>query len=217
MSEFKEFVLGPEALDYLMKNRIIYGHTLSHLLLELLDLREGVITTFLPSDIRQEQLYDFEAGGVLPIPHESTWRYITESSGKKSILTPIPRDDSFVLSLIREFLLSNQDHVCIIEEPLAKPSDPCMSRRTTPYMTFGNEVYHFLSGKVRDAEITEVVKWSYTIVSFLAILTTPTQTIKLIDKREITAEELKSLATGTDKIIISAYDGEGYLVWRREY
>jgi hypothetical protein len=216
MSESKEYILGPEALDFLRDNRITYGHTLSQLLLEVLDLHQGKITTFLPIDVRPEQLYDFEAGGVLPFPEKSTWRYITEQSGKKTILTPIPRDDSFVLTLIREFLCSDKNNVCIIEEPLAKPTDSSMSRRKTPYIIYGNEVYHFLSSRVGEAEIAEAIKWPHTTVSFLAILTTLVQNIALINKQKISADELRVLARGTETLMIGAYDGEGYLIWRKK-
>ena len=58
MSEQREFVLGPTALEFLKSSRRAFGHTLSQYLLDALDLHPGTITTDLPDDVSPERLYD---------------------------------------------------------------------------------------------------------------------------------------------------------------
>ena len=36
-----------------------------------------------------------------------------------------------------------------------------------------------------------------------------------LEKKKITSEELKLLAERAEKIIVGAYDGEGYLIWSK--
>ncbi len=213
MTDFKEFILGKEAVAFLKENRRVHGITLSRHLLTAVNLDAGVVRTFLPGDVEQDRLNDFEGGGVMPFPPESEWVHITEPSGRKTVLTPVPRDDSWVIAVVKEFLCSGPNRVYIAEEPCSAPTESSVIFRQLPHVTFGDDVYHFLAGRASELDIREGIKWTHLAWTFFAALTSFPEGTTMSNGQEIPEDYLRILAQRTEKIIIGAYDGEGYLLW----
>lgn len=211
-----ELHLGPEAVSYI-RDCLANGKTLARYLLQRPDLESGTVTTFLPSDVGKEAATQFKWGGKLR-RDPATFVYRTEPDGSRTRWEPVPNTDPWLVSIIQAFLRAAEDRVCIFENALARPSDPVLSRSESRVLVFDNEVYHFLSA----------ADWASTIIA-QAIREAGCPYPPLIgamasaadeagfsgEGRQISSAQLKVLAERTEKIVIGAYDGEGYLIWSK--
>lgn len=220
MNACREITLGPEATEYIRKC-LDDRNTLARYLLQKLDLGRGRVVTFLPSDVTAEAAKQFTTGGKLPMPPESQWRY-AEGEGSKWTMVPIPDTDSYLVAIIEAFLSAKEGRVCIFEDALSRPNDPILSRSAARLLTFHNEVYHFLSGRaVKSSQIRQTIRQAKSIPLFIGALTSVPEKSSFSHKaRKITItsdERLRGLAARSEKIVVGAYDGEGYLIWNKTY
>jgi hypothetical protein len=211
-----EYTLGPEAIDYI-SDRLSYGHTLAKLLLDSIDLNAGKVVTYLPPGLTIDQLTDFRGPGVLPMPPESEWIHITHDDDRKSILVPVPKENSDLLSIIQDFLSEGNDRICIFENFPARASDPWVARDQSKLLIFGDEVYHPLyEDRIERNDIEQAIidAASFEVIGILSSLADLYTELK--GKNKITYDQLKTLSERTEKIIVGAYDCEGYLIWCKE-
>jgi hypothetical protein len=218
MNAYKEITLGPEAIDYIRKC-LRDGNTLASYLLQKLNLDRGRVVTFLSSEVTAEVAKQFTTGGKLPLPPKSQWRY-TEGESSKWRMVPIPDTDSCLVTIIEAFLSAEEKRVCIFEDALSRPHDPILSRSVARLLTFNDEVYHFLSGRdVESSKIRQTIRQAKSIPLFIGAMTfIPEESSFSYKARKMTIasdELLRVLAERTEKIVVGAYDGEGYLIWNR--
>jgi hypothetical protein len=217
-----EIRLGPEAIEYI-KDRLAQGKTLASLLLERRDLDGGEVVTFLPSNADLERISNFSQGGVLPTPPPETHQHYTTPDGTKTVLVPVPGTSSHLVTTIQEFLKQGEGRICLFESAVARPTDGFLSSPNAQdlrVLTFEENVYYFLTEDDLDREkINKTVSYaiSYLVIGVFAQLSKEDQFLPIeqqITRGEITLDDLKLLAERTEKIIVGAYDGEGYLIWR---
>ena len=216
MNAYKEITLGPEAIEYIRKC-LSDGNTLARYLLQKLNLDRGRVVTFLSSDVTAEAAKQFTTGGKLPMPPKSQWRY-AEGERSKWRMVPIPDTDSCLVAIIEAFLNAEEKRVCIFEDDLSRPNDPILSRSVARLLTFKDEVYHFLSGRdVESSKIRQTIRQAKSIPLFIGAMTSvPEESSFSYKARRITITSdklLRILAERTEKIVVGAYDGEGYLIW----
>jgi hypothetical protein len=133
-------------------------------------------------------------------------------------MIPVPNTDDILARIILDFLQSKQS-ICVFEESMARPSDPCMkTAKQTQWRTFENEIYYLLTWE--NAEISQISRALKDAASvypgFIGVIAEVSEIEQAaLKQRKITADSLARLAGATDRIIVGAYDGEGYLVWAK--
>jgi hypothetical protein len=204
MSEYTEYALGPDAIDYL-KGHLSRGLTLSHLFLDKQDIGEGRITTGLPSQTNLDRLSRLEEGGILPpLPDES-------KTGK----TPMFYD--YVSGAVLYELVRDNDALFVLENRVASFPDVGPNLPGVVHWACDEEIYdvvttRYLSGEnieraVRDAHSL------WTLVGFVTSL--PGAGSRSNDRREISVADLEIMASNVRKVIVTAYDAEGFLIWHK--
>jgi hypothetical protein len=128
-------------------------------------------------------------------------------------MVPIPNTSAILATIISEHLVATSSRVCVFEDANTRPSDPVFHRIKTPVFTFENEVYHFARGGAADSgEIQQLIRAasSWLVIGVLAALPSG---VVLENRSEVPDATLDALASGAEKIIVGAYDGEGYVIW----
>src|SRR5690349_22612286 len=109
--------------------------------------------------------------------------------------------------------MSDPDAVCIFEDALARSDDPWISCRDTRILTFNDEVYHFLSQNDIAEQIVKTIRRATTAWQTVGLMTYLKPHNRIKDGLEIGVDELQVFADRASKIVVGAYDGEGYLIW----
>jgi hypothetical protein len=200
MRGFKEYVLGPEANEYI-RDRLEYGHSLARHLRRGRDLVNGRVVTRLAPEAKTDELDKFEWGG----------KYPESSIGRHHNSV----DD--LASCILDFLQSGEGHLCVFENHLGRRTDPWLLQSESRVLFLGKEIYHVVSAEVVDIDsIKAAINEAEDVTLLIGVLSVWPQGSRLSPERyEITDEELRALAEGAEKIIVRAYDGEGYLIWTK--
>jgi len=206
---YKEVSLGKEALHFLTKKSLPYGATLAKKVLDSVSFNHGQVTTVVPKELadqvlnRSVQEFDFSIYSSL----ESATKIRELESGD---IDPIDR--FWIFPMIQEFVQENSKRICIIEDHELTVNDRFFKEWDGKIMVFENEVYHLLDG-LSIEKISETFGFvgSWT---FICILTSwPNE--NLVEKNVLTMDTISDLAKLTEKIIIAAFDHEGYLVWQK--
>lgn len=188
-------IVTTRVLPYVYKH-LDSGRTLSSLL-KTIDLSKGEFWTYIPSNINEEDIYNLSCRGTM------------------SLLKP--HIQNLVVEMIQDFLLKDTSSFCVLEDALAFPTDPFLLDIAYPkYCSFGNDVYYYLS--VGDADQEKIKLAISRSKSFLltAVLTTVASDIHFRPKAQLKESDLRTIIDGLKKIIMSSYDGQGYLIWSRE-
>ncbi len=177
-------------------------------LLETFDSHPGEVFTFAPADTTQDRLSRFERGGLLP----------ENLSGEGAVVLPDGSQLISVVSLVakqvdllRETMARAGGAVCIVDD-----FNPRWSERPSwlPPTAFGvgEEVYHLLTlahgeGDFLAAASNKTLWHDVSAVCRIAP--------RLDDARTSTPSDLRLSAASAMLITCAAYDGEGFVAWRR--
>jgi hypothetical protein len=228
MDDMKEIELSQKAIDYLRHWLDEGGLTLSKLLLENVDLNKGRITTSLPENADLKKTYEFN-NNIVPYPPKSEWKRHVGKDGVGYYVVRRYSFESYCIETIHSFLKS-ENSICIMEEYSAVLEGPYEAEFRPKVLTYrgvpsdavfkgkDDEVYHVLRGKnISEQEIFQTMGVSECpyppLICHLICLSNNEREFKT--GRAVTKSELKALATGTEKLIIGAYDGDAYLVWHK--
>lgn len=199
MNEYVDIELGAEGIQY-VKERLELGMTLSRFLLQICDFNNGTAKTLLPPNVSKEAVKQFEYGGKL-----------------KQVTQYVPTTRFWLVSEIQKFLTGGEKRLCVFEEALWKPSDPCVVPYRNKILTYMNEVYHYLSFNEAQQEeiISQVVRRADSDL-FIGIFTSiPDDSSFASGGRELSLDELRLYAERAEQIVVGAYDGESYVIWHR--
>jgi hypothetical protein len=184
MSGLQELAIDANCLSYL--ERVLRsGKSLSHLLLERVDFATGKIHALLSSRVGEREIKDFAAGGIGSI--ESPRRALAEIGVR---------------------YLREPGRQIALEEGLARRGDPAI-RNKEGVVFLADEIY-YLTRKIDTVEQME------------RFLMQPRYAIGLVgvfcaagacELQEISETELAGFITTTEKVVVSAFDGEGFLLW----
>ncbi|MFA5794789.1 MAG: hypothetical protein WC980_06960 [Candidatus Brocadiia bacterium] len=231
MGSYKKIVLNEKALEFItsvlydLANIKNYGNgkndpvkfegkILAKLISDSVNLKQGTIYTILPGGTSLDQVYSFEYGGVLPQLNKEQ-DIIMHIKGLK-----IPRPDNFIqlYSIIEEYLKKDEENICIFIDAMRNADDKGSLKERTDSFTFQNNIYRYITPtNAEENKIETMVKafgsgWR----AFTGILTKADKIdTPPFNKMEITLKKLEILAKNTSKIIINAYDGEGFLIWEK--
>lgn len=215
MNSEREIHFGREAVEYI-RECLADGNTFAQLLLAGMDLDAGQTITVLPQEVGDESAREFRTGGKLPVPPHAQ-KVFAGPDGSQWRMEPKPSMELHLVTTIREFLGAESERIVMFENHSASPGDPFLARSGTQILVHQDEVYHFLiSDDHEPAKIVQTVRVAESPHLFICAMTSvsnrdswPSQTGK------VTREELENLVKRTERIVIGAYDGEGYLFWSR--
>ena len=188
--EYEEVIIPDDIAIPFLEDYLVYGHELDKGVLRRIDIKNGTVSSFLPSGF---------------IPNVRNMREGGVSSRETSI--------SRVILMIAEFLEKGQRPVCILEDALFGPEDGHMEG--TCMVSLNEEVYYYVtknesSLKTIKDTLTEAEQPNY----FVGVLAeVPPDLPFPRPEGIITPEDIEIIVRGTKKLIVGAYDGEGYLIW----
>lgn len=203
--------LGNSARRYI-EQCLAEGHTLARNLLAALDLGTGRVTTWLPLTVSDEAAHQFDQGGKLP-PSNDPARTCAAKDGKVLRMTPTPNTDTYLVRAIQTHLCEGSQYCAIFEHPYARPSDPFLVDHEPPCSIFQDEVYYCLARPDSEEAKIQVTIRAAIPRALIGVLTVQPSTVKACASRSLTANELKTWAKRTTRIVVGAYDGEGYVSW----
>ena len=205
-----EHELGREAREYI-RWCFSHGNTLSKLLDERLSSSAGTITTLLPPTVDSEDLLDFMGGEKLPPRPRS--EHIRRPG---SVFVPIPTSKREWARRIHEHLAAGTNRIGVFEDRIAQPGDSSLHKVAPPLVFFEDEVYHVVeSGSDEEAIITRLDD-AFSIPVFAGALTSASdeELPHPLSGAAIDRSHLELLASRATAILVGAYDGEGFLMWR---
>ncbi|HEX9930047.1 MAG TPA: hypothetical protein VGB02_16055 [Pyrinomonadaceae bacterium] len=211
---YKKIEFGVEAVNYI-RECLSNGGTLSKFLLQNQNLNYGSVATYLPSTISNEFAKDFETGGKLP-PFMDSPQFL-DASDKKLALVPKPNIDHLLVKEITDHLKERKENICLFEDAWANPKDHFLITSDVEFSTYNDEVFYILNGEnVSSKEILKTIRYARSWL-FLGFLTSKSKTIVSDESiKFLTIDELELLAEKTTKVIVGAYDGEGFLIWNKK-
>ncbi len=186
------------------------GKTLAEFVLRAIDFQSGTVEALVPDSYARNEIQEFGRGH-------------TAASGegrriKIGRIAGLAFPKVNVRDELAELMYSLLDTgaVCLIENPLAREGDPWLNRAKSRLAIHDGEVYHFLTSADRDInKITQALRESHhPPVSWGAIGRVPGDCPTKAGQAAITSEELARFAETVRCVFISAYDDEGYVVWR---
>jgi len=207
-----EINFGPEAISYI-RSILADGKTLAKQLTNL-PLESGHVYAYLPNDVSPEAARKFESGGIIPLADDS----VAEIQGIK--IVPVRTHELGIesykrlLSFISKYLHGSNCYA-VFEDDSATPYDPWILSYQGPFFMYGSEVYHFLTSHTRDTDTIAAVKSHAYSRLLIAVLTTVNGMPDIQIRENVTPQVLQVFADNTSHIIVSAYDGEGELIWSR--
>ena len=97
----------------------------------------------------------------------------------------------------------------MFEDSESKPTDPWLTRATQPVWTFGDEVLHVARSN-NAADIDAVINQAES--SWLLIGVVSELAAGPADRRSLEREDVSGLAQRTVAVVVSAFDGESYVI-----
>lgn len=181
---------------------------LSSELLNVIDFKSGYFFTLLPKEANIERLYEFKTGLILPqFPEESY------DDPRKGTFNRIPTiDEEIADSIVGE--IKSKNLCCIFDDVTRYPPEKNKTDLFKKYgLSYGTEVYYFLSkDNVKHELIEQCLSYSNAFWHSLCVFT---KKIVPQNSKELNSALTKEICTHTIKIMIGAYDREGYIFWEK--
>ena len=214
MSYVKEKNVRASAVQY-MRGQLGQGKSLAKTLLETVDFGEGDIIALSPTPLSSTETIQFDSGHT-PQTHVKPERI--KFGDRTHLAVPTPNANQQLAAMIYD-ALGNLQSVCFLENFLAEAHDGWLERAKSRIVTNGNEVYHALFSLDRcDKDKIEVAirEWHYLPTSIGAFGNMDDEASAYItSEKTITKGQLTAFARTVQSVFVSAYDGEGCLVWNK--
>jgi hypothetical protein len=180
-----------EARDWLQRS-LAGGHQLSAAVLAAAPFDRGRLRALVPSDITADHITKFHEGGVV------------KGSVADAALAPLLDD------------LTQSGAACVVvEDDVARRSDPFVARISIPSAFFGDRVVHWCdlepgSGAAA-AKVIRSSAFGYPLNAFVA--TKSCADLGLINGRSLGGTLVSAVVGSLLAVIVSAFDNESFLVW----
>ncbi|MEQ1929691.1 MAG: hypothetical protein ABL957_04045 [Parvularculaceae bacterium] len=166
----------------------------------------GDVFTLVPAGVPEARLAQFDRGGLL----EEDWSgAVTLPDG--STLVPKPSLIEAQASLLRQTMIALKASVCVADDFNPRWSDDACPGLAA--FGVGEEVYHLLNLDHSKEDFVTVVSLANQIWHGVAAVCR--QPVALDLASETTTLEIQRCAASALLITCTAYDGEGFVAWRR--
>jgi hypothetical protein len=120
---------------------------------------------------------------------------------------------SWIAGRIKQFLIAEDDHVVILEHSFANPNDPWIESKKVPIVSFKDDVLIDIYGK--NAEDFNYIRARIShadcgMCSFGIMSSLPKSYLPL--PKTIDENTIDLLAKRCESMIVSAFDGTGYII-----
>jgi hypothetical protein len=190
VSNIKKFQLTTKAIAYI-RECLTDGQKILSRSLQELPVERGNIIAFLPDDSSPFLRMEFHTGGI----------------------TSLRETKKPLIEFIANFLDKGRNCYLILENALALPSDGWLKKKQLSVFFCENTVCHFLkSGYNAPNTISDLIREADTAYLTVGILTCA-EDIEIQVRQEVSPESLEILVKRAEHILVSAYDGESFLIW----
>lgn len=192
-SGYKCFHLDSRAIKYVC-GRLCCGNQLAHRLLETLASDVIELKTFLPKVTAHDKVYNLQQGGIADSKITKAW----------------------LVREIQVFLHRHGEGIVVLENSPARRGDAIITsycaREDIGY--FRDNVYHILRPSTLNStsvgDVCEHAEAAHLLIGAM-VSKAPLKGI-VCGARELDSADIKQLAERTSTVVVSAYDGEGYLL-----
>jgi hypothetical protein len=114
---------------------------------------------------------------------------------------------------IAEYLRESEGSCCLIANERAEAHEPAVQRYPAR-VVYRGEVYHLLRAGAERAYIDATVMRARSIPTFYGVLSR-LSTVHDFSATTLGEDDFRAIVTKIDAVFVGAFDGEGYLMWRR--
>ena len=195
MNMIKAVQLHKEAFVYI-RNELSQGGYLSQRLLKK-ELSNGIVHTYVPIGFTPNDSTDFG----------ESLNYLTGESSLKEI-----RDA--VASLISDYLDDDKGKYAIFETWQEK-GDPSVLKHDLQYFFSHSRLYGYIRGSDEHKPVIEHLREAGDFPTIIILVDFPECNTLFHQASEIAEQVYEMIVYNLDYLIIGAWDGEGYVVWRK--
>jgi hypothetical protein len=214
VSELEPFKLDARATAY-VRSRLddLKGYAPS--LVDVCTVLEGVmtshagsVTTLALRGTHLERLYRFDSGGLLPENLDlSRATKLEDGSTMMPVASLCDAQREGIVSLVQR----DPGLVCLAVDPLPRMGDAGLQLWPTTFLV-GDDVYQLFTSETSHDDV-ELALFAAPFWCDLQIISRAVPDVDA--NRNSTAAELRKCAGAAIELWCSAYDGEGFLRWRR--
>jgi hypothetical protein len=190
------------AISY-MRSELEKDKSLSNLLLKSVNVEAGDFVALSAQKLESSEIDNLSLTNAIPRLFESE----TLSVNKH------PNIHKELASIIHEYL-SNGAHACLLQNSLALKDDPWLGNAKSRIIFYRQEVYHLILPSSSPTEILDAIRESSNGVQFVGAIFWGGVGIS---NDLISSTDLEEIVRTTRSIIVSAFDGEGYLIWNSDW
>lgn len=210
MTEFYREQTLPSAICQIVRDKLAKGNSLARIVLSCLDHHPFRVRSLLPDTISAERALKVDQGGLFESDIAQT--QITEGARITPINTAPSR--SWIVEEILKFHGRNLDSLVLFEDALAARGDPYLTKRSSEIWYCGDEVFVMVRADGADKnQIETAIRETYSIPLFIGVMSRSAWVPNLDSSlRDLSQQNLRDIAAGSEAIIVGAYDGEGLLL-----
>lgn len=174
----------------------------------VIDNEKSRVWTVAPPETRPERLYRFAEGGLLP--ENLDMSRAVDVGGSTMMAVESLREEE--VARVCATLQKSPDLVGVIVDPMPRRGDPLGANYAQTIFYVDDTLYHLIDGRT-PYEAVDLAMSASPFWSNLVVLSSSTPQIDA--QRTTSEDELGRCAAAAVEIQCSAYDGEGFVVWRR--
>ncbi|HVY85523.1 MAG TPA: hypothetical protein VG943_10350 [Caulobacterales bacterium] len=199
--------LGAAGVDY-VREHLLGANVFCTALLAVVEAAPGKVTTLAPQGVSRERLLRFDEGGLLDGTENNRVVRIEDRSPVETESKLKVEQAAYLVSMLRTV----PDAVCIVDDFNPSWSDIDINADPNAFGV-GDEVYRLFTMNDAPPELAQALIASDTAWHGVAALCAETPDLDAV--RETSAEDLERAALSAFIITCTAYDGEGFVIWRR--
>jgi hypothetical protein len=196
-----------EQYSLLIQGNEKYPQLFMEQILQKVDLIKGKVITCLPEGTKSDSIYEFE--------HAKKNVNEVGELLHRGYIVPVESTRGWLIQIFKQYLDSENKDL-IFKNIYSRPTDPYFATRKEKTLTTEHEVFYFLTSKEGTLDnIEALVQLSdgahpplFAVCSVLPD--------SLHKGGVLSSEDIIFIVNNINCIVISAYDGDSYLVWERK-
>ncbi|MBA3957780.1 MAG: hypothetical protein H0X51_05225 [Parachlamydiaceae bacterium] len=183
------------------------GNFLSKEILQHLDFSKGNFYTILPTNASIQKITLFEEGGIIP---QSKPLEQKEFYGKKCLYQEKSTTKKELEGFITYYLHANSLNLAMLEDVVREPTSPNVNIEDVRLITRDMEVFYLINHQTPASSLGLALARSKHVWHTLYVLAGGLNTPDVFKE-----EDFMLISKAATHVIISAYDGESYIIWEK--
>ena len=207
MTNIVERELGRPGIEWVRRGLV--GTKLGALLFGRHVLESGIVSALLPSTVSEANVDEFESGVLGSAPTPTRTIELNEPDGSTSHLVEKQSTDTFLVEMIRDFLRQSALHVCVFEDLIALPDEALREAPAAIVTVVDGVVFYVLTPSHGRDTIAAVLREAHKGIHMMVGVFGGHSSIP-----KASSLDLADVIARLDRVIVDAYDGESYVIWR---